>query len=340
MEAEDRAPFPNAWNAGPAGPAGPGGKGNGKGKGKGGKGGKGGQGKGKGGKGKGNGKKGNEELSEDRENALRSALEALAQGTEPDATPRVGDVVELRILGGDRAELHGRRGRVVGAVQPGATKSLHSGAYTLRLDEVDGREREVTAPASDLRVVEASMPLPEASMSFPKSLSGLERKAVHAAAEALGLVSQSFGQGPERYITVFRAAAVTAATAAAPATAATPTHTDGIDGTETERIGDELVESSGVELDEVSREQLLHSLAVPEDWQVFADRCELCRGPLNSPSSLGGPNSVAADMAGQIRQLAEANWANGRANGRANAELRVVSLARGLAWGLCKRMLR
>ena len=54
--------------------------------------------------------------------------------------------------------------------------------------------------------MEASLPLPEASLLFPKTLTGLERKFVHASAETLGLISQSFGEGAERYITAFRPA--------------------------------------------------------------------------------------------------------------------------------------
>ena len=330
MEAESVA-FPNAWNAalrakgdGEKGKGQKGQKGQ-KGGGKGRKGGKGGKGKGEAGK-AGKGPRESEELPEERRDSLMGELEALAAGTETGAVPRVGDRVILQILGRDRAELHGRIATVRG-VLPGALA-----AFTVRLEEgKDGTEgREVTASAEDLRVVEAAPfgALPEGSLTFPKSLTGLERKFVHEAAEALGLVSQSFGQGPERYITVFRPAKGALATGVTgfgvrddaddpqPAQAQEPAE----EAAEAEAAE---VWISGVVLDEGSQNSLKSVVGVPDDWHVFADRCELCRGALSDPKPLAAARdfkrSVTAEATLQLQRLRPA----------APAEMRVATLARG-----------
>ncbi|CAE7795461.1 unnamed protein product [Symbiodinium necroappetens] len=308
MEVESVA-FPNAWNVGAKGDRekGKGQKGKGKGKGQ-----KGQKGKGRAGK-AGTGSRESEDLPEERRRALMGELEALAQGTETGAVPRVGDRVLLQVLGKDRAELHGRLATVRG-VLPGAA------AFTVRLEEgkegTEGTEgREVTASAEDLRVVEArASPLPETSLTFPKSLTGLERKFVHEAAEALGLVSQSFGQGPERYIAVFRPAQ------GAPVTGVP--EPEAAEAAEAAADADADVWISGVVLDEGSQDLLKSAVAVPDDWHVFADRCELCRGPLSNPKPLESANlkrSVTAEQSKELQRLRPAM----------PCELRVCTLARG-----------
>ncbi|CAE7205703.1 unnamed protein product [Symbiodinium pilosum] len=315
MEADGSAAFPNPWLAHAKG------RGQGKGREKGqkggkdrGKGGKGGKGGGKGGKNNGKGPGDLESLPQERREDLMSQLQALAQGREPQAVPRVGDVVELRILGGDRLGLHGRRGTVRGAVP--ASNSLLGGAFTVRLDCPEGEEeKEVTASASDLQIMEAALPLPEASLLFPKTLTGLERKFVHASAETLGLISQSFGEGAERYITAFRPAQK------AVEPAEDPTEPEAKQPEAPLSSGDQAVASvdcSGVELDAESRERLLDSITVPGDWQTFADRLLVCRGRFSSPRDRDN-RSIAEEAVAQVRGL----------HLEASAEMRVATLAQG-----------
>lgn len=266
--------FPDAWT---------GGKGRGKGQGKG--------GKGKGGKGKGK----DEEISTQRREQLEAQLRALSLGTEDSAVPRVGDRVEVKVMGTDRQELQGRLGEVIGTAP--ALK-----AATVRFDT------DVSVAWSDLRVVQAARPLPEGYLSFPKTLTGQERKVVHSLAEEMHLLTQSFGMGAERYITAYRQAEG----------AEMPDIVPG----EEERLAD--VEVSGLELDEVSKAALLGAVVVPEGWVALADRMVICRGSLRRPKQMDH-RSVVPELLGQIAAL--------RAGSAAS--LRVVTVARScLAGGM------
>ena len=259
--------FPDAWT---------GGKARGKGQGKG--------GKGKGGKGKGK----DEEISTERREQLEAQLRALSLGTEDSAVPRVGDRVEVKVMGTDRQELQGRLGEVIGTAP--ALK-----AATVRFDT------DVSVAWSDLRVVQAARPLPEGYLSFPKTLTGQERKVVHSLAEEMHLLTQSFGMGAERYITAYRQAEG----------AEMPDIVPG----EEERLAD--VEVSGLELDEVSKAALLGAVVVPEGWVALADRMVICRGSLRRPKQMDH-RSVVPELLGQIAAL--------RAGSAAS--LRVVTVAR------------
>ena len=210
------------------------------------------------------------------------------------------------------AERRSSSAQVRGIVPP--SSSFPSGAFTVRLEGERSTTdvAEVTAPAGDLTVVEASAPLPEASLSFPKTLNGLERKFVHASAEALGLLSQSFGEGQERYITAFRPAQqLSAVVADAPSVCPLrPPRPPELDAG--------AVESCGLELDAASQEQLLQSVAVPVGWQAFADRLTVCQGSFGQPKDQDH-RSVAAEVAAQVQSLVAGS----------PAEVRVVSAAQG-----------
>eukprot|EP00438_Fugacium_kawagutii_P010304 Skav228843 [mRNA] locus=scaffold4680:170734:172258:+ [translate_table: standard] len=314
MDADNGA-FPNAWDNG----KGQGGKGRkgqkghregdekgrkgGKGHGKGQKGhGKAGKGHGENGRGKGDGNRDEESLPSERKDYLEAQLVALSNGTEPSAVPRVGDLVQvMRVMGTDPEQLQGKTGEVIGVALLPSLKTS-GGAVTVRLK---AENVDVSVGASDLQIVEAVEPLPEGSLTFPKTLTGLERKFVHAVSERMGLISQSFGKGEDRYITVFRAAA--------------GSRTCGLDGEDSIAAPTgRNIEVSGVELDHESKLALLEAVTIPDGWIISADRMVICRGPLQKPKQMDH-RSVVADLLGQISTLKSGS----------TCSLRVVTIARG-----------
>ena len=267
--------FPNVWNGKGAGGKGrKGEKGRQDGDEQGRKGGNGGKG-GKGGKrGKGGKDAGDEDaLPSERKDHLEAQLLALSCGTETSAIPRVGDLVQITVIGSDPQNLQGRTGKVIGVALLPSLKTS-GGAVTVRLDRLDAEPEglDVSVGASDLRILQAARPLPEGSLTFPNTLTGLERKFVHSVAERIGLISQSFGKGEDRYITAFRAA-----------------EGSGTSGCMDCVQGDSVagnIEVSGVELDQESKAALLEAVAVPENWIILADRLVICRGSLQKPRQM------------------------------------------------------
>lgn len=272
-QAMDAAAFPNPWENG----RGKGGKGRKGEKGQDGEKGKGRKGDRKGDRGKGGkGGTGDEEsLPSERKDQLEAELVALSRGTETSAIPRVGDLVQVRTLGSDPQQLQGKMGRVIGiALLPSLKNS--GGAVSIRFEADAGLvgDLDVSVAASDIRILEAVRPLPEGSLTFPKTLSGLERKFVHSVAEKIGLISQSFGKGEDRYITVYRAAEGSRRSGAEDSLeSSTSAVTKNID-------------ASGVELDAESKAALLEAMTIPEGWAVSADRMVICRGPFQKPKQM------------------------------------------------------
>ena len=262
--AMDAGAFPNVWENGKGGGKGRKGKGRQDGNEKGRKGGRGGKG------GKGGGKDADQEsLPSERKEYLEDQLLALSKGTETSAFPRVGDLVQATVIGSDPQHLQGKTGKVIGVA---SLPCLKASAVTVRFDGEE-QDLDVSVAASDLRILEAVRPLPEGSLSFPKTLTGLERKFVHSVAERIGLISQSFGKGEDRYITVFRAAEGSGTSGCQ--------NTQGMDSVATANI-----EASGVELDDESRAALVEAVTIPEGWSVSADRMVVCRGPLQKPRQM------------------------------------------------------
>ncbi|CAK9014081.1 unnamed protein product [Durusdinium trenchii] len=288
------AAFPDAWDA--KGKGVKGGKGKRQQHGDQGRKGKGGKGGGKGGKGGKNG--GKEELPTERKDELEAQLIALSRGTESSATPRVGDLVEVKVLGSDPQELQGQMGPVLGIA---SLPSLATPAITVRLPS-----GETSVSASELRIVEAQRPLPEGSLSFPKSLTGMERKFVHSVCERLGLISQSFGKGDDRYITAFRPAEGSGSSGCEPSAPSpcSPSTT--------------VIDVSGVKLDDESKRALLDAVVVPEGWVSSAERMVVCHGSFQKPKQMDH-RSVVPDLLNEIATLRPGS----------TASLRVVTVARG-----------
>lgn len=276
MDTENGA-FPNAWDGKGQGGGRKGQKGHREGDEKGRKGGKGhgkrhgkGKGHGENGRGKGDGNRDEESLPSERKDYLEAQLVALSNGTEPSAVPRVGDLVQvMKVMGTDPEQLQGKTGEVIGVALLPSLKTS-GGAVTVRLNQAESVD--VSVGASDLRILEAVQPLPEGSLTFPKTLTGLERKFVHAVSERIGLISQSFGKGEDRYITVFRAAA--------------GSRTCGLDREDSIAVPTGNIEVSGVELDHESKLALLEAVTIPEGWIISADRMVICRGPLQKPKQM------------------------------------------------------
>eukprot|EP00929_Paragymnodinium_shiwhaense_P108961 TRINITY_DN75305_c0_g1_i1.p1 TRINITY_DN75305_c0_g1~~TRINITY_DN75305_c0_g1_i1.p1 ORF type:complete len:474 (-),score=5.20 TRINITY_DN75305_c0_g1_i1:16-1437(-) len=208
---------------------------------------------------------------------LQEMVQELAAGREPNAVARPGDAVEvLRVLGTDPLRLAGRRGDIVGVVPTGPSGRPAATVHFGGDGEAFGTTgMDLTFEVADLRIVQPVLPLDEGSRSFPKALNGLERKAVHAEAERLGLVSKSFGEGEERYITVYRPADKTTSASAQVL----------------EPENDEVVWAdtcvSGVVLDDTSHTSLLVAIGiVPNGWKIRCDRFVICAGPLSRPQPL------------------------------------------------------
>lgn len=143
-------------------------------------------------------------------------------------------------------------------------------------------------------------------MTFPKTLTGLERKFVHSVSEKIGLISQSFGKGEDRYITAFRAAEGSGTSGCM----------DHVEGDSVPAAAN--IEVSGVELDQESKAALLEAVAVPENWLILADRMLICRGSLQKPRQMDH-RSVVSDLLNQISILKSGS----------TCCLRVVTIARG-----------
>lgn len=288
----------------------------------------------------------------ERQAELEAQLKALRDGVEPGVLPKVDDVIRVvQVLGTDRTHLQGRTGTVLG------TASLAgSGAAVSVRFEGDGAAfgdgLVLTLAAQDVAVLEAARPLREGSVVFPKTLTGLERKLVHSIAEGIGLYSQSFGEGKDRYITVFRRAPSSlagegagglsasskaeAGAAAEPATAPAAVPSAAADdaadtsaqasaamapgSAASAAEGAAVVRCSGLELEPSSREALLRAVGpLPEGWRSWGDRMVLCQGPLERPSPAEADRrSVAADLLTRLAALKLGEV----------VELRVVSLAK------------
>lgn len=254
-------------------------------------------------------------LAPERLAELESQVQALRRGVEPGATPRPGDGVQVfRVLGPDRTHLAGRHGRVIGCAP--LPLLAGAGAFTVRFIG-DGAAfgddgLDLTVAAADLRVAEPALPLAEASLAFPTSLNGLERKAVHMFAEKFGLISQSFGHGPGRYITVFRPSGAEVSPARiTPGAAHVDCGAKGPPGC-----------CSGVLLDEASRQSLLRGLGgIPDGFEFVCSRMVICKGPLAQPELFGAggdKRSVNEGVFQEIKRLHE---------GQA-IDLRVVTVGR------------
>eukprot|EP00756_Hemistasia_phaeocysticola_P051751 Hpha_TRINITY_DN26928_c0_g1::TRINITY_DN26928_c0_g1_i1::g.24802::m.24802 len=123
------------------------------------------------------------------------------------------------------------------------------------------RERELR---SEVEVVARDPARPP--LRFPSNLTAAERRAVHAAAEAAGVVSQSFGCGERRSVCVFPRGGSTAVLPAA------------------EPVGPCAGAAfTAVDLDAGSRQRLLELLGprVPAGWTVHANHFTVCMGPLH-----------------------------------------------------------
>jgi len=193
------------------------------------------------------------------------------------------------------------------------------GAHTVHFDgdgEVMGQGLDLTVEARDIRIFEAKRPLEEGSLSFPKTLNGFERKIVHTAAERFGLISQSFGEGQDRYITVFRAAEgqrtsgcnLSKQSEGSPSSKQEPANGSG--GT--------TLQTTVVVLNGGSRAALLQAIGeFPQDWQVLGSHMMICDGPLVAPSTRDR-RSIGSDILDRVAALRPG----------AEVELRVVSVAR------------
>eukprot|EP00397_Hematodinium_sp_SG-2012_P032295 GEMP01034377.1.p1 GENE.GEMP01034377.1~~GEMP01034377.1.p1 ORF type:complete len:574 (+),score=161.10 GEMP01034377.1:45-1724(+) len=127
------------------------------------------------------------------------------------------------------------------------------------------RQAELTAG------VEAFLETDEMSWALSSDLTGLERKFIHQVAEEKGLSSQSYGAGPERYITLFK-----------PAEGEELALDEGEAPEEEEpTIDPETIQFSGIKIDKDARKQLLSGLVeIPTGWRIKAQVCLLCKGGL------------------------------------------------------------
>merc|ERR1712224_611649 len=139
---------------------------------------------------------------------------------------------------------------------------------------------------------------------------GLERKAVHEIAESLGLITQSFGEARERYITAFRPAEV----------AEEISQTSQLASTAEAESAAELqsISCSGVQLSDESRAAITHAIEpLPTDWRVWSSRMMICKGSLLQPR-VRDRRSIGDDLMGRIRTLREGE----------KVQLRVVTIGK------------
>jgi len=132
----------------------------------------------------------------------------------------------------------------------------------------------------------------ERQLAFPSSISGLERKYLHEVAEEFGLTSQSFGQGKDRCLSLFKpdvqasSGAVTQPEAAAVDDAIA-------------QVDDSDVQYSCIVLDRASRAKLEEFAQIPSDWTPHCDHMTICVGSLRRPLTEDN-RSVAGNLKDQI----------------------------------------
>ncbi|CAE7261548.1 unnamed protein product, partial [Symbiodinium natans] len=155
--------------------------------------------------------------------------------------------------------------------------------------------------------LEAFLQGPDPHLEMPPTVTGLERKFLHEQAELRGLTTQSFGQGRERYICIFK-------------------QERSVEGpVAEEREGDAVEQASytGVFLDTRSRGALLQFCAssvpggVPHHWSQFCDHMTICVGALSNPKT-EDYRSVADTVQKQIAKYREGQ----------EFELKVVSVGK------------
>ncbi|OLQ13126.1 hypothetical protein AK812_SmicGene2842 [Symbiodinium microadriaticum] len=144
-------------------------------------------------------------------------------------------------------------------------------------------------------------------LEMPPSITGLERKFLHEQADLHGLTTQSFGQGRERYIVIFKQEKASEETAVEPGYVS------------------EIAQANytGVFLDQQSRESLWNFCAnsvpggIPHRWTRFCDHMTICVGALSNPKTEDF-RSVADTVQKQIAKYRE----------HQEFELKVVSVGR------------
>jgi len=232
--------------------------------------------------------------------AVRNFVSGLPPPWDP---PQVGDDIEVvRVYGTDRQHLQGRLGQVLGVVATGSISGNET-LCTVSLGALDGDASgdpiKTTIPAHHLRVI-GGRPITMKLVFYSEnenhlgSLDGLERKFVHAQAEAHGFLSQSFGQGKDRRLILSRAENVFSPEDIT----ATVAH---------ESVPEKGANiHSGVVLNSNSRQDLfdLAKSHLPEDWAPVDEcRLELCRGPLARPLSTVDRRDIAEDLKAQLQRL-------------------------------------
>jgi len=160
--------------------------------------------------------------------------------------------------------------------------------------------------------LEAFMEGPETQLAMPPTITGLERKFLHEVSQELGLTSQSFGQGRDRYLCIFKSGtSVPSEGAAGDASPAAEEPEDTSGG---------RIFYSAVVLSEESKERLRSLCAtafkggIPSSWTTHCEHMTICMGPLTRPLTEDS-RSVADSIRQQTAALRE----------RQEVELRVVS---------------
>ncbi|CAL1131204.1 unnamed protein product [Cladocopium goreaui] len=142
-------------------------------------------------------------------------------------------------------------------------------------------------------------------LQMSSSITGLERKFLHEQAELRNLTTQSFGQGRERYICIFKEVAV------APVLSEFAATEGGSSG---------AVSYSAVFLDEESQQKIIDFCrrtvpgGIPHRWKMYCDHMTICVGALSNPKTEDF-RSVAGNVQQQISRYQEGQ----------NFELKVVS---------------
>lgn len=113
-------------------------------------------------------------------------------------------------------------------------------------------------------------------LQMPSSINGLERKFLHEQAELRKLTTQSFGQGRDRYICIFKQEAG-------------PVVDDG--ATEKDVVENEKISYSAVFLDDESKQNIMEFCSrtldggIPDRWKRFCDHMTICVGSLSNPKT-------------------------------------------------------
>lgn len=132
-------------------------------------------------------------------------------------------------------------------------------------------------------------------LQMSSSITGLERKFLHEQAELRSLTTQSFGQGRERYICIFKEVAVAPVPSEGPAT---------------ESASSGAVSYSAVFLDEESRQKIIDFCrrtvpgGIPHRWKMYCDHMTICVGALTNPKTEDF-RSVAGNVQQQISRYHE-----------------------------------